>query len=411
MPGTAAIIGSGVVGSACALALQRAGYAVTLIDPMREASGASWGNAGHIAIEQIEPWASRAMLRSVPRRLFARGGALDFRAGDWDRWLPFAWRLLLASSPQRFERGKSALASLLARSSDAWRRLASELEEPELYAQGGHFVVWETEASAARGLAHWQAAATGTARFRIATTDERARIGALLRRPPAGAIRFINTGQIADPGLLATALSRKFETSGGRRRYERASGVHIENKRATIALDGGETIAADVVLVAAGIGSADLMLGAGHRTPLIAERGYHIQSEDSQWPGDLGPIVFEDRSMIVTRFRSGLRAASFVEFAHTQSPPDPRKWARLRGHVEALGLPFVLPGKPWMGCRPTLPDYLPAIGRSTRAGNLLYAFGHQHLGLTLAPITAELIAALATGAPLALEPFRLERFG
>ena len=48
-----------------------------------------------------------------------------------------------------------------------------------------------------------------------------------------------------------------------------------------------------------------------------------------------------------------------------------------------------------MGSRPTLPDYLPAIGRSERTPNLLYAFGHQHLGLTLAPITATLVAALA----------------
>src|SRR3546814_16248428 len=101
------------------------------------------------------------------------------------------------------------------------------------------------------------------------------------------------------------------------------------------------------------------------------------------------PVVFEDRSMIVTRFRSGLRAAGFVEFGRAESPSDARKWARLRAHVQALGLPFRLPGEPWMGARPTLPDYLPAIGRARHAGNLFYAFGQQHLGLTLAPMTGE----------------------
>lgn len=117
--------------------------------------------------------------------------------------------------------------------------------------------------------------------------------------------------------------------------------------------------------------------------------------------------------MIITRFAGGLRAASFVEFAARAAPPDPTKWATLRSHVAELGLPFDLPGKPWMGARPTLPDYLPAIGRSARARNLLYAFGHQHLGLTLAAVTGELVAALATGkpSPIDLAPFDPARFG
>jgi hypothetical protein len=62
--------------------------------------------------------------------------------------------------------------------------------------------------------------------------------------------------------------------------------------------------------------------------------------------------VFEERSMIVTPFRSGLRAASFVEFGRAASPADPRKWARLRKHVAELGLPFREPYSEWFGARP-----------------------------------------------------------
>ncbi|MFZ2237879.1 MAG: FAD-dependent oxidoreductase, partial [Dokdonella sp.] len=67
----------------------------------------------------------------------------------------------------------------------------------------------------------------------------------------------------------------------------------------------------------------------------------------------------------------------------------------------------------WFGARPTLPDYLPAIGRCRAVDNVLYAFGHQHLGLTLAAITGELIAQLAAGeaTDVALAPFDLARFG
>src|SRR3546814_5650626 len=98
-----------------------------------------------------------------------------------------------------------------------------------------------------------------------------------------------------------------------------------------------------------------------------SDLGNHIQSTETEWPDDMPPVVFEDRAMIVTRFRSGLRAAGFVEFGRAESPSDARKWARLRAHVQALGLPFRLPGEPWMGARPTLPDYLPAIGRARHA--------------------------------------------
>jgi D-amino-acid dehydrogenase len=177
-----------------------------------------------------------------------------------------------------------------------------------------------------------------------------------------------------------------------------------------VQLETGERIEADAVLVAAGALSAGLLRPLGLRVPLIAERGYHLHAAESDWPLDLPPVVFEERSMIVTRFRSGLRAAGFFEFARPEAPPDPRKWARLRSNLEALGIAFADPVE-WSGARPTLPDYLPAIGRT--ADGLFYAFGHQHLGLTLAAATGEAIAALAAGdaPPFDLSPFAIERFG
>ncbi len=150
----------------------------------------------------------------------------------------------------------------------------------------------------------------------------------------------------------------------------------------------------------------------GHRVPLIAERGYHIRASADRWPEDLPPVVFEDRSMIVTRYANCVQAASFVELGDPATPPDPRKWQRLETHVADLGLPMGPPYRRWMGSRPTLPDYLPAIGKSRRASNLLYAFGHQHLGLTLGPLTGEIVAAMVndTSAAHDLSPFDIERF-
>lgn len=116
--------------------------------------------------------------------------------------------------------------------------------------------------------------------------------------------------------------------------------------------------------------------------------------------------------MIVTRYRDCVQAASFVELGRVDAPADPRKWDRLERHVAELGLPIRGPFTRWMGCRPTLPDYLPAIGRSDRANNLFYAFGHQHLGLTLAPITAQIMAGLVTdkASKLSNSLFDIRRF-
>jgi D-amino-acid dehydrogenase len=176
-----------------------------------------------------------------------------------------------------------------------------------------------------------------------------------------------------------------------------------------VTLDNGSTHAAHIAVIAAGAASAELVAPLGLTAPLIAERGYHIEGDPGDWPADLPPLVFEDRSMIVTRFADRLRAASIVEFARIDTPPDAKKWARLRRHVAALGLPLREPVEPWIGARPTLPDYLPAIGRR---GAVAYAFGHQHLGLTLSATTGEALAALLHGETPAVDltPFDLGRF-
>jgi D-amino-acid dehydrogenase len=170
---------------------------------------------------------------------------------------------------------------------------------------------------------------------------------------------------------------------------------------------------APFTVVAAGVQSATLMRALGHAVPMIAERGYHIQSEQTRWPEALPPVVIEDRALVVTRFSSALRATSFVEFTHMEAAPDPRKWARLKQHARALGLPFDGEISTWHGARPTLPDYLPALGRSRAAPDVFYAFGHQHLGLTLGPFTGEIMAALVLGesTPVGVDEFTIERFG
>ncbi len=356
-----------------------------------------------------------AMVRSAPRRLYP-ASALALPLAAIRHWLPFSFALLKAARPERFACGKAALSALMHQAMPAWVRRVEAIGAADLLRQDGHFLVWESAESARGGLVRWTQTDTGTARFRVATDDELKQLAQVTTTPIHGAIRFENTGQIADPARLLERLESVFVARGGTVRIAQVARLTQTGGVAAVELEGGERLTAATIVVSAGVRSKGLLEPLGVKVPMVAERGYHIQSSAHMWPSRLPPVVFEDRSMIVTGFEGGLRAASFVEFAGVDDPADPGKWRRLRGHVRDLGLPFgsVEDAAQWFGARPTLPDYLPAIGRMQQLPNLYYAFGHQHLGLTLGPVTGEIVAEMVVGGDgsteLSLAPFSLERF-
>jgi D-amino-acid dehydrogenase len=392
------VVGGGVVGMNVALALQERGFVVTVADEARATPPASWGNAGCIACEPSEPMASVATLWSLPKTLFFRGGPVALPPSAIASWLPFALRLIAASTPRRFRLGITALNSLLCNALPAWRRRLSSIGASNLLIEAGHYSIWECADSSARGRAS-AIRKRGSDATRELDDEELGQLRRLLKVPISGSLKSTSTAHIAAPAELLSTLHKAFISAGGRfdaRRMMLATAAQL----------------ADLVVVAAGVDSGALLATLGHAVPVIAERGYHIQQADPVWPTELPPLYFEDRSIVVTRFRSALRATSFVEFTTRDAPPDPRKWARLHRHARELGLPFDDRATQWVGARPTLPDYLPAIGRSRKQDNVYYAFGHQHYGLTLAALTGELTAALVCEQEVGidLKPFDIDRF-
>lgn len=391
------VVGGGIIGLSAALALQLRGWRVRLLDEGASAMASSWGNAGHIAVEQVEPLASRATIAAMPRRLFSRGGAAAFPPSHARAWIPFGLRLLGASAPARFAAGQAALERLCNHALPAWRAIVAAIGRSDLLIEQGHLLFWETPKSALMGMAGWTARPTGTATMAPVSEAELNRVQGLMRIPLANGIRFTGSASITDLPTLREVLHASFVGGGGE--FVRSPVARLSD------LD------AERIVVAAGFGSAKLMRAIGHRVPMIAERGYHAHAASTDWPIDMPPLVLEDRALILTRFRDGLRAASFVELGRDADNPDPRKWERIDRHVAELGIRFDDVTR-WMGARPTLPDYLPAIGRSTRDPRVVYAFGHQHLGLTLGPLTGALVASIVdrTALEVPIAPFSLERF-
>ncbi len=380
---------------ACALQLQRAGFATTVVDIGDPLLAASHGNAGHIAIEQVDPLASYANVCSVPRRLAVRGGPVGLPLRDISAWLPFGLKLVHAARPARFEAGRIAMRALLSHAVPAWRRMVESVQATTLLRESGHYVAWESEATAQRGMAAWRATDIGGAKIEQASPSEMVQLKQAFNGKPVAALRFEGTAQVADIPKARLALDDAFAQAGGVRKRAKARSIVIEATCGQLVLDDGSTLTADPIVVAAGVGSANLLASVHGKLPLIAERGYHIEAPAPGWPQSLPPVAFEDRSVIVTGFESSLRLAGFTEFSRIESPPDEKKWERLAQHARALGLPFEMSPARWIGARPTLPDYLPAIGVSSVARNIIYCFGHQHLGVTLAPISGELVVALA----------------
>src|SRR5204863_8268995 len=145
---------------------------------------------------------------------------------------------------------------------------------------------------------------------------------------------------------------------------------------------GADSIVVDRAIVCAGAWSAPLLTPFGVTVPMLAARGYHLEMPGAK-PLIDAPVLYQDQSTFVTPMAGRIRSTSFMEFEQRDAPQDPERPAQLRRTLIALGHPADTAQTAWVGARPVLPDYLPAIGCLEHAPNVLYAFGHQHIGLTL----------------------------
>jgi D-hydroxyproline dehydrogenase len=407
---TIAVIGAGIIGAAAALALAREGHQVLLLDRAEPGvAGASFGNVGHIAAELVQPLPSPGLLFGFWRELFCFGGALDLPARRALRMLP--WIRRFAAAAFRRAENTRQLAPLVLPAAAAWARWLEEIGRPDLLRRHGHYEIGF--GSRARGLMHTQA--RSMAQLGIDTqpvpAEQLLPLQRAARAQMAAGLWFPNSAHVIDPleavrAFAAAAVAR----TAAFRRFEVRSLVSIGDK---IEILGDQPpLRVDAAVVCAGMGSEPLLASFGLRAPLQSVRGYHVELPGQ--PAFLdAPVVYTGAHVLVTPMAGRLRASSYMEFAAPDAPPDPRKAARLRQKVRALGHACDSAGPSWVGARPVLPDYLPGIGRASGPARLFYAIGHQHIGLTTAPITGELVADAVAGRtsrhPVAA--FDLRRFG
>jgi D-hydroxyproline dehydrogenase len=405
------IVGAGVIGTAAARELQARGLRCLLLDADEPGHGTSFGNAGHIATEQLQPLSAPGAWRQVPDLLLGRGPA-SLRWRDIATVLPWSLAFLKACRRETFAVNNKAFHSLMATTGEDWRALAAAVPAVAALTQFlGHDEVFESAQQ--RGRAQPQLLAQRADGVNWRDLGE-AELSEIRSRTPAvvAGVRYLDSGYVKSPVGIVQALLQDFTRRGGRFMRARIDAVRPR--------DGGfdlhtraAVMRAARVLVTAGSRSGRLLTPLGLPTPLIAERGYHF-SFNRHLPGLQRPMLLRERSVVLTPMQFGFRSTSFVEFAAPGSAPNPAKWRRLQRHLQEAGV-WAAADAPdaWMGERPTLPDYLPGIGASGGHPGLFYALGHQHLGLTLSATTARLVADLIVSDKRAscLDALDLARFG
>lgn len=409
-----AVVGAGIIGVACALQLARQGLRVVVIDQQEPGQGASFGNAGHLATEQVFPIADLSILKRLPAMLMDPMGPLRL---DWKympRALPWFTRLLLNLRPAPFQRTVAGIRALNESSLQAWHRLLDGIDCPGLMREDGSLLVYERpesrpalEALQARmrqqqvPVEFWQARAVHETAPQLSEQIQ-------------GGLFFPATGHFIDPYRVVCELVNAAKTCGVQFLKQPVTGGQLSEAGVNLVTPQGRVTARRVV-IACGAHSAKLTAElTGTKVPLDTERGYHLMlpHEHDRLPFAVTSL---ERKFIMTPMTDGLRLAGTVEFAGLQAPPSmERAWQlhRLSKGLFRRDLSAEA-ATPWMGFRPSLPDSLPIID-TVCDGKVLLAFGHQHLGLTQAAVTAEMITQLALPGSSrdlpALEPYRLDRF-
>lgn len=408
-----AIIGAGIVGASAALWVQQEGKKILLLDGRAPGSATSYGNACTIATYACVPVNSPGIFRRAPKLLFSRDSPLRV---DW--WyalshLPWHLAFLRNCTTNRVKSISEHLARLLELTHAGIDPLVKRSGAEACFAdQEGIYYIFSSESG--YRAAQWE---TETRRRHGASITELNGQEFKAREPSVAmpvhrALLFEGARFLRNPKSLVESYVDQFTRDGGTFRQLQASTVTTDAHGIEVRLEDESSIRCDKLVIAAGAWSTDISGSGAEDLPLDTERGYHILFSDY---GNLlrRPVAWVEGGFYATPMEQGLRLAGTVELAGLRNKLNKHRIDYLIRSAHTMFDGIGQPDDTWLGFRPTFPDALPVIGPSPRSRNILFAFGHQHVGLTLGGVTGTLIADLVAGRepPIDLSPYSATRFG
>lgn len=406
------IIGAGVVGICTALYLQRDGHEVTLVDPLGPAQGCSFGNGGLIQAGACVPIATPGVLRAVPGMLLDPDQPLVIHWRHLARLLPYLARFVAAARPSRVEAISKSLANLLSIALPSYRPLIDTAGAGALVQPVGELHIYETEAAFTAARAAHDLRRRRGVRLEVLAADELHRLEPALNPAIRRAVFLPEPVQTLDPYDFAAHLAAHFVQAGGVVVREKVEDILIGPDGPVELLTDAGRRPIDQLVIAAGAHSRRFAAKLGSPVPLDTERGYHLMLPD---PGVRlkVPLMSGDYRFAMVQMTRGIRLVGTAELGKLDAPPNYARALRLLKPAQRI-LPGLRGegGVPWMGHRPSTPDSLPVICRSPCHPNAYFAFGHGHLGLTLAAATGRVMADMLAGRepPVNMDAFHVSRY-
>jgi len=373
----------------CAEELRRSGANVTLIDRAKagDPTQTSFGNAGILAREGIMPIANPSMLKMIPQILLSPNSPVYLKWSYLAKFSPWALQFIMNGTRPKALPIILALNELIYDTVENHIQLSKNTGAARFIEKGDMTLLFRN-----RKQFSSDKFANQTRRNLGITWEELSRDKLLDRDPHISklyqfGLAYKNHGWITNPAAYVSSLAKHFQENGGKILIGEVSKINGNN----VELKGGIILKAENIVLATGAWSKNLASQLGHNIPLQAERGYHLSLKNaSHMPPNT--YLITDKKFGLTPMDGFLRCAGQSEFAPLEMPPNPKAIKNLRKFLFRLYPKLEYETETiWQGTRPTLPDSLPVIGRSSKNTSVIFAFGGQHLGLTMGPKIGKMV--------------------
>ena len=405
------VLGGGVIGLSVALRMLNAGREVTLIDPEEPGTGTSFGNAGTIAEYAVLPVGSPEIIRQLPSLLFNKNSPIAIKRSAILSLCPWLIKFLYQSMPKNAARNAQAIASLVHGSRMRWEELSSQVGGESFLKIDGNIYLYPKEELLEYGTRDIHKRRQLGLNAEILNIDELKKLEPNLDLSEGGASFFPDGAYMNDPGKMVKLILNASINKGCQIISQTATKIERVNNGIKVHLDNQSTMMTKQLVVAAGAYSKKFAQQAGDKIPLDVERGYHVEYDMAE-PLLNRPCCYAAGGFYMSPMSGRLRVVGTVELGGLSPKISQHRIKYLEKGARLFFPTLSNPSRTWLGFRPSIPDSRPVISQSSKGNDIVYAFGHGHIGLTLAPITAEILESILTKTkpPISISEFSATRF-
>ena len=408
------VVGGGVVGLCCAYELKRSGAEVTVVERDHSGRAASLGNAGWVVPSLSTPMAAPGITTQALKMIFNSDGPLRLRPRLDPDFLRWCWRFWRNSTQEHYEAGLKALLRLNEQTIQLYKDLRISGVEFEMHESGLLIATLSEETLEEYAeLLETVKAAGYSGKVELLRKEALLEVEPALSDAVVGAV-YAKDDLHVRPDTLVSGLAGHLISKDVRVLEDtEVYGLEPAGKGEWLVTTSREKLAAERVVVAAGMWSSELLAKLGVRIPLEAGKGYSVTAR-GRGSKPQHAMKLAEPNVACSPFEEAMRMSGIFELGGRDLFVNRRL---IEGMLRSAALflrDWVMeePRFEWAGLRPSTPDDLPLIGTVPGFENLYVATGHGMLGVTLAPATAATMVPLVleNKLPSVLEPFRIDRF-